>query len=147
MTQKLAFLLVTSTMPLEPIKRGTSLRLKAQITTKDFTEVNKKTDIEQIMPMLPASLKEGGHLERQLRQGDLATASPSSDSPNKVTMDRVREAAVGVKFAKDHQLSLDKLRQSAKNIDFESENPNGEKVQFDPFMSPQVRNPRTDKFA
>ncbi|MFH7030518.1 MAG: hypothetical protein ACHBN1_35470 [Heteroscytonema crispum UTEX LB 1556] len=109
--------------------------------TRIIQTPNETTDVERIMPMLPTSLTQGGHLEHQLRQGDAAKASSSSDSQNKVTMDRVREAAVGTKFANDTGLSLDKLHQPSPEIDFQSETPSGKKVQFDPFTSPQPKKP------
>ncbi len=118
------------------VKGGIKHERKIQ-TPKDTTNV------ERITPMLPTSLTQGGHLGHQLRQGDAAKASSSSGSQNQVTMDRVREASVGVKFAKDTGLSLDKLHQPSPKIDFQSETPSGKEVQFDPFTSPQSKKPTT----
>ncbi|MBD2296376.1 hypothetical protein H6G06_23545 [Anabaena sphaerica FACHB-251] len=121
-----------------------SVKVKGGVEHKKIIQTpNETTDVERIMPMLPTSLTQGGHLEHQLRQGDAAKASSSSDSQNKVTMDRVREAAVGTKFAHDTGLSLDKLHQPSAEIDFQSETPSGKKVQFDPFTSPQSKKPTT----
>jgi len=102
---------------------------------------NHTTDVERIVPMLPTSLSQGGHLEHQLRQGDAAKNSSPSSLQNKVTMERVREAAVGVKYAKDTGLSLDQLHQPSPEIDFQSKTPSGKKVKFDPFTSPQSKKP------
>ncbi len=121
-----------------------SVKVKGNVEhTRKIQTLNETTDIGKITPLLPTTLTQGGHLERQLRQGDAAKASSSSDSQNKVTMDRVREAAVGTKFARDTGLSLDKLKQPSAKIDFESETPSGKKVQFDPFTSPQSKKPTT----
>ncbi|MDB9379663.1 hypothetical protein, partial [Nodularia sphaerocarpa] len=106
-----------------------SVTVKGGVEHKRIIQTpNETTDIERIMPMLPTSLTQGGHLEHQLRQGDAAKASSSSDSQNKVTMDRVREAAVGTKFANDTGLSLNKLHQPSGKIDFQSETPSGKTV-------------------
>jgi hypothetical protein len=88
--------------------------------------------------MMPASLSEGGHLERLMLEPDLA-----HEGSHKVNENTLFESAAALKYAERKGYDLSSVGRHSATVDFHAENKDkpGEKVLFDPFGSPQLKEP------
>ncbi|MCU1224108.1 MAG: hypothetical protein JWQ42_2201 [Edaphobacter sp.] len=99
---------------------------------------NNQESAKRLASMMPASLSEGSHLERLMLQPD-----PAHEGSHKVDENTLYESAAALKYAQQKGYDLSTVRRHSATVDFEAENPDkpGEKVRFDPFGSPQLKEP------
>jgi len=99
---------------------------------------DNKESAKRLASMMPASLSEGGHLERLMLEPDLA-----HEGSHKVNENTLFESAAALKYAERKGYDLSSVGRHSATVDFHAENPDkpGEKVLFDPFGSPQLKEP------
>jgi hypothetical protein len=99
---------------------------------------DNKESAKRLASMMPASLSEGGHLERLMREPD-----PAHKGSHKVNENTLFESAAALKYAEQKGYDLSSVGRHSATVDFHAENPDkpGEKVLFDPFGSPQLKEP------
>jgi hypothetical protein len=99
---------------------------------------DNKESAKRLASMMPASLSEGGHLERLMLEPDLA-----HEGSHKVNENTLFESAAALKYAERNGYDLNSVGRHSATVDFQAENPDkpGEKVLFDPFGSPQLKEP------
>jgi hypothetical protein len=99
---------------------------------------DNKESAKRLASMMPASLSEGGHLERLMLEPD-----PAHAGNHQVNEDTLFESAAALKYAEQKGYDLSSVGRHSATVDFHAENPDkpGEKVLFDPFGSPQLKEP------
>ena len=99
---------------------------------------DNKESAKRLASMMPASLSEGGHLERLMLEPD-----PAHAGNHQVNENTLFESAAALKYAQQKGYDLSSVGRHSATVDFHAENPDkpGEKVLFDPFGSPQLKEP------
>ncbi|HTF65538.1 MAG TPA: hypothetical protein VK638_22920 [Edaphobacter sp.] len=106
---------------------------------------NNEESAKRLASMMPASLSEGGHLERLMLEPD-----PAHKGSHKVNEDTLFESAAALKYAQQKGYPLNSVGRHSATVDFHAtenpENPDkpgeqGKQVLFDPFGSPQMKGP------
>ena len=99
---------------------------------------DNKESAKRLASMMPASLSQGGHLERLMLEPD-----PAHAGNHQVNENTLFESAAALKYAEQKGYDLSSVGRHSATVDFHAENPDkpGEKVLFDPFGSPQLKEP------
>jgi hypothetical protein len=99
---------------------------------------DNKESAKRLASMMPASLSQGGHLERLMLEPD-----PAHVGNHQVNENTLFESAAALKYAEQKGYDLSSVGRHSATVDFHAENPDkpGEKVLFDPFGSPQLKEP------
>jgi hypothetical protein len=117
------------------------------ITVKDGQKIQLDDDgmrdtthVDRLLNMMPSSMTDDGHLERLSKEQDPAHGGKSDSSAGaneKVSSTKFFESAASLKYAQQQGYDPGTVHRHSATVDFRAENQRGEKVYFDPFMSPQ----------
>jgi len=90
----------------------------------------------RLAAMMPASLNEGGHLERLMLESD-----PAHAGSHEVNENTLFESAAALKYAQQNGYDLGSVGRHSATVDFHATDEQGQQVLFDPFGSPQMKEP------
>jgi hypothetical protein len=97
---------------------------------------NNEESAKRLASMMPASISEGGHLERLMLQPD-----PAHKGSHKVDENTLFECAAALQYAQQNGYDLSSVGRHSKKVDFHATDQHGKQVLFDPFGSPQMKEP------
>ena len=97
---------------------------------------DNKESARRLAAMMPASLNEGGHLERLMLESD-----PAHAGSHEVNENTLFESAAALKYAQQNGYDLGSVGRHSATVDFHATDEQGQQVLFDPFGSPQMKEP------
>ena len=99
---------------------------------------NNEESAKRLASMMPASLSEGCHLERLMLEPD-----PAHAGSHVVNENTLFESAAALKYAQEKGYDLNSVGRHSATVDFHATDQDGKQVLFDPFGSPQMKEPST----
>jgi hypothetical protein len=97
---------------------------------------DNKESAKRLASMMPASLSQGGHLERLMLEPD-----PAHAGNHQVNENTLFESAAALNYAEQKGYDLSSVGRHSATVDFHATDRQGKEVLFDPFGSPQLKEP------
>jgi hypothetical protein len=114
--------------------QGTKFAFMPSHFKEGVVREDNKESAKRLASMMPASLSEGGHLERLMLEPD-----PAHVGSHQVNENTLFESAAALKYAQQNGYDLSSVGRHSATVDFRATDQQGKHVLFDPFGSPQMK--------